>query len=94
MVTGWHESVSKMSKGDVLRGFVTERLAAASQEILAAVDRIVADYEEEASGFREEIDRQRRQLEGLLQPRVTLSKAGRSLIYCHVYFLIQQLPVC
>ncbi|XP_056224877.1 ABC transporter F family member 4-like isoform X2 [Seriola aureovittata] len=70
------ESCSKMSKSEVLRGFVTERLAAASQEILAAVDRLVAGYEEEASGFREEIDRQRRQLELLLQPRVILNKAG------------------
>uniref|UniRef100_A0A3B4VD14 Zinc finger protein 846-like n=2 Tax=Seriola dumerili TaxID=41447 RepID=A0A3B4VD14_SERDU len=70
------ETCSKMSKSEVLRGFVTERLAAASQEILAAVDGLVAGYEEEASGFREEIDRQRRQLELLLQPQVTLIKAG------------------
>ncbi|XP_056224911.1 zinc finger protein 3-like [Seriola aureovittata] len=65
-----------MSKSEVLRGFVTERLAAASQEILAAVDGLVAGYEEEASGLRQEIDRQRRQLELLLQPRVILNKAG------------------
>ncbi|XP_044039855.1 zinc finger protein 260-like [Siniperca chuatsi] len=65
-----------MSNGEILRGFVTERLAAASQEILAVVDRIVAGYEEEASGFRLEIHRQRRQLELLLQPRVALNKAG------------------
>ncbi|XP_018518661.1 zinc finger protein 436 isoform X2 [Lates calcarifer] len=65
-----------MSKAEILRGFVTERLAAASQEILAVVDRIVAGYEEEASGFRQEIDRQKRQLEVLLQPRVKLDKAG------------------
>ncbi|XP_068164210.1 zinc finger protein 37-like isoform X2 [Antennarius striatus] len=57
-----------MSKGDILRGFVTERLAAATQDILGAVERIVAGYEEEASGFRQEIERQRRQLEALLQP--------------------------
>ncbi|XP_022622374.1 FK506-binding protein 3-like isoform X2 [Seriola dumerili] len=65
-----------MSKSEVLRGFVTERLAAASQEILAAVDGLVAGYEEEASGLRHEIDRQRRQLEVLLQPRVILNKTG------------------
>ncbi|XP_036969115.1 zinc finger protein 567-like isoform X1 [Acanthopagrus latus] len=64
-----------MSKGDVIRGFVTERLAVASQEILAVVDKIVAGYEEEASGFRQEIERQRRQLEELLQPEVR-PKAG------------------
>ncbi|XP_069031631.1 zinc finger protein 436-like isoform X2 [Embiotoca jacksoni] len=64
-----------MSKAEVLRGFVTERLAAAAREILAAVERTVAGYEEEASGFRLEIDRQRSQLE-LLQPRVAPSTAG------------------
>lgn len=72
------DSDSTMSKGDVIRGFVTERLAVASQEILAVVDKIVAGYEEEASGFRQEIERQRRQLEELLQPEVR-PKAGRSL---------------
>lgn len=71
---------SKMSKGEILRGFVTERLAAATQEILEVVDGIVAGYEEEASGFRQEIERQRRQLEVLLQRQLTVSKAGRSFI--------------
>ncbi|KAG7236303.1 hypothetical protein INR49_001219 [Caranx melampygus] len=58
-----------MSKGEILRGFVTERLAAASREILAAVEGLVAGYEEE-------IDRQRRQLDVLRQPQVTLNKTG------------------
>ncbi|XP_026178241.1 zinc finger protein 37-like [Mastacembelus armatus] len=70
------QSSSKLSKGETLRGFVAERLAAASRDILAVVDRVVAGYEEEASGFRQEIERQRRQLETvLLQPELTLSKA-------------------
>ncbi|XP_034020351.1 zinc finger protein 2-like isoform X2 [Thalassophryne amazonica] len=54
---------TNMSKGDALRSFVAETLAAATREILAVVERTVAGYEKEASGFREEIDRQRRQLE-------------------------------
>lgn len=64
-----------MSKRDVVRRFVTERLAAVTREILEVVDGIVAGYEEEASGFREEIERQRRQLEVLLQGQT--SKTGR-----------------
>lgn len=68
-----------MSKADTLRGFVTERLAAASREILAAVERLIVGYEEDASGFRQEIDRQRRQLETLQQPQVTLIQYGWSL---------------
>ncbi|XP_041634838.1 zinc finger protein 37-like isoform X2 [Cheilinus undulatus] len=63
-----------MSKGETLRGFVTERLSAVSQEILAVVDGIVAEYEAEASGFREEIDRQRKQLEVLLEPQLTANQ--------------------
>ncbi|XP_041842118.1 zinc finger protein 502-like isoform X2 [Melanotaenia boesemani] len=69
------QSLSEMSKAEKLRGFVTETLAAASREILTLFDTVVAAYEEEASGFRREIDWQRRQLE-LLQPQVTVSAAG------------------
>ncbi|XP_076019355.1 uncharacterized protein LOC143010734 isoform X2 [Genypterus blacodes] len=64
-----------MSKPDTLRGFIAERLAAAAREILAAVDRTVSGYEEEASGCRQEMERQRRQLEALL-PRVKLHREG------------------
>lgn len=56
-----------MSKGDILRSFVSERLAIATQEILGVVDKLVAGYEEEASSFRQEIKRQQRELEVLLQ---------------------------
>lgn len=71
------DRLADMSKAEELREFVTEKLAAASREILAAVDRLVAGYEEEASGFRQEIDRQKRQLE-LLPQEATLNKAGGS----------------
>ncbi|KAE8277335.1 hypothetical protein D5F01_LYC24770 [Larimichthys crocea] len=60
-----------ISKAEILRGIVTEKLTTAAQEILAVVERTVAGYEEEAAGFRREIARQRRQLERLLQPRVS-----------------------
>lgn len=72
-----------MSKGDILRGFVSERLAVATQEILGVVDRIVAGWEEEASGFRREIERQRRQLEVLLQQPLTQGRKGQ---ICFVLF--------
>ncbi|XP_034021016.1 uncharacterized protein LOC117505464 [Thalassophryne amazonica] len=67
------DSVGNMSKADILRGIVNEKLATAAREILAVVERTVAGYEEEASGFREEIDRQRRQLEAF-QPKVKLER--------------------
>ncbi|XP_040887551.1 zinc finger protein 846-like isoform X2 [Toxotes jaculatrix] len=72
------DGLGNMSKAEILRGIVTEKLTTAAQEILAVVERTVAGYEEEASGFRQEIDRQRRQLEVLLQPRVKLER--RALI--------------
>ncbi|XP_053199211.1 uncharacterized protein LOC128383644 [Scomber japonicus] len=63
-------SMANMSKADILRGIISEKMTTAAREILAVVERIVAGYEEEASGFRQENDRQRRQLELLLQPQV------------------------
>lgn len=72
------DGLSSMSKAEILRGIVTEKLSTAAQEILAVVERTVAGYEEEASGFRREISRQKRQLELLLQPRVRLERKGES----------------
>ncbi|XP_047441796.1 zinc finger protein 37-like isoform X2 [Mugil cephalus] len=69
------DSAVNMSKTDILRGIVTEKLSTAAREILAVVERTVADYEKEAAGFRCEIERQRRQLE-LLQPRVKLERTA------------------
>ncbi|XP_051260074.1 zinc finger protein 37 isoform X2 [Dicentrarchus labrax] len=71
---GGSEALGNMSKAEILRGIVTEKLSTAAEEILAVVERTVAGYEEEAAGFRREIDRQRRQLELLLQPRVKLER--------------------
>ncbi|XP_045921448.1 uncharacterized protein LOC123980900 [Micropterus dolomieu] len=72
--SGIPDSVSIMSKSEILREIVTEKLTTAAQEIFAVVERTVAGYEEEASGLRQEIDRQRRQLEAVLQPRVKLQR--------------------
>lgn len=62
-----------MSKGDTLRRFIAGRLAVLTQEILAVFDGVVADYEEEASCCRRELERQRRQLEVLLQGQLLSS---------------------
>uniref|UniRef100_A0A3Q2VRW3 Transcription factor 7-like 2 n=1 Tax=Haplochromis burtoni TaxID=8153 RepID=A0A3Q2VRW3_HAPBU len=67
------DGVANMSKSDILRGIITEKLSTAAREILAVVERTIVDYEEEVAGFRQEIDRQRRLLE-LLQPRVKLER--------------------
>ncbi|KAK1889962.1 Zinc finger protein 316 [Dissostichus eleginoides] len=67
------ESVEEMSKCDILRGIVTEKLSTALQEILAVLQRTVSGYEEEASGLRREISQQNIQLE-LLKPRINLQR--------------------
>ncbi|KAM6960264.1 uncharacterized protein LKV04_021813 isoform 2-T2 [Tautogolabrus adspersus] len=64
----------ELSKSEILRGIVTEKLTTAAREIFAVVERTVSGYEEEAAGLRQEIDRQRIQLEALLQPRVSLRR--------------------
>ncbi|XP_060888019.1 uncharacterized protein LOC132958960 [Labrus mixtus] len=64
----------KLSKTELLRGIVTEKLTTAAREIFAVVERTVSGYEEEAAGLRQEIDRQRIQLEAILQPRVSLCR--------------------
>ncbi|KAM4536510.1 uncharacterized protein PAE49_021092 [Odontesthes bonariensis] len=69
------DGLGDMSKTDILRGIITEKLSTAAREILAVVERTVADYEEEASGFRRQIERQSRQME-LLQPQVKLLRGG------------------
>ncbi|XP_056156775.1 uncharacterized protein LOC130130934 [Lampris incognitus] len=81
-----HEVSAEMSKLDILRGIVSERLSTAAQEIFAVVERTVNNYEEEASRLRQELERQRRHCHALLQPRVQLDSAD-----LHVP---QQLPVC
>ncbi|XP_069375077.1 uncharacterized protein [Paralichthys olivaceus] len=67
-------SSGDMTKSDILRGIITEKLSTAAREILAVVERTVSGYEEEAAGFRLQVERQRRQLEALLQPRVKLER--------------------
>ncbi|XP_024143498.1 zinc finger protein 37 [Oryzias melastigma] len=69
------DGLGDMSKSDILRGIISEKLSTAARDILAVVERTVADYEEEAAGFRRQIERQRRQLE-LLQPEVKLRRRG------------------
>ncbi|XP_041820702.1 uncharacterized protein LOC121626322 isoform X2 [Chelmon rostratus] len=101
---------SNMSKADILRGIVAEKLTAAAQEVFAVLERTVAGYEEEASALRQEIDRQRRQLESLLQPVVKLETMGEQFPVCepaagggaelpdeeeqHKYEPSEQFPVC
>ncbi|KAK2863400.1 hypothetical protein Q5P01_002933 [Channa striata] len=65
---------SKLSKAEILRGLITEKLTTAAREIFAVVERTVTGYEDEVSGLKQEVDQQRRQLEAVLQPQVSLCR--------------------
>ncbi|CAB1423373.1 unnamed protein product [Pleuronectes platessa] len=67
MEPGAEHRVGELSKSEILRGIITEKLCTAAREILAVVERTVSGYEEEAAGFRLEVEQQRSQLEALLQ---------------------------
>uniref|UniRef100_A0A1A8EL30 C2H2-type domain-containing protein n=1 Tax=Nothobranchius korthausae TaxID=1143690 RepID=A0A1A8EL30_9TELE len=69
-----------MSGMEHLRRLVSERLAAAAEEIFGFVEKTVADYQEEVVRSRSEIIQLRQQIEQLtvLQPRVFLFKEDQS----------------
>ncbi|XP_062239512.1 uncharacterized protein LOC133949602 isoform X2 [Platichthys flesus] len=67
MEPGAEHRVGELTKSEILRGIITEKLCTAAREILAVVERTVSGYEEEAAGFRLEVEQQRSQLEALLQ---------------------------
>lgn len=71
------DMVVSLSKVEILREIITEKLTTAAQEIFAVVERTVAGYEEEASSFRLELDRQRKQLEVVLHPDIKVEPTGR-----------------
>lgn len=70
-------SAGIMSTIQLLRAVVNERLSAAAEEICEAVKKTIDDYEEE-------LRRQQRLLQAVLQPRIKLEKpAGGSFTGMH-----------
>ncbi|XP_037329934.2 uncharacterized protein LOC119219125 isoform X2 [Pungitius pungitius] len=61
-----------------LRALLTERLAAAAEEIVGLFEETVAEYEERAERSEREICRQRRLLDAVLKPEVRLHRAGEN----------------
>ncbi|XP_034017124.1 zinc finger protein 181-like isoform X2 [Thalassophryne amazonica] len=61
-----------MSKIEMLRILINERLTAAAEEIFGVFGRTIAEYEEEISLLKGEIDRQQRLLDLRKKPRVSL----------------------
>ncbi|KAK6325447.1 hypothetical protein J4Q44_G00047890 [Coregonus suidteri] len=69
-----------MSKLQLLNVFVTERLSAAAVEIFGAVEKTIAEYQEEISRSAEENERLRRLLDLVSKPEIKLHRADFQLL--------------
>lgn len=65
-----------MSKIEMLRLLINQRLTAAAEEIFLVFGKTIALYEEEISRSRREIDRQRRLLDLSRTPQICLQAAS------------------
>ncbi|XP_032367432.1 zinc finger and BTB domain-containing protein 17 [Etheostoma spectabile] len=64
-----------MSKVQMLRGLVEQRLTAAAEEIFGLFERTIAEYEEELGRSKEEHERQRKRLDAVFSPQLRLHRA-------------------
>ncbi|XP_032364556.1 B-cell lymphoma 6 protein homolog [Etheostoma spectabile] len=64
-----------MSKVQMLRGLVEQRLTAAAEEIFGLVERTIAEHEEELCRSKEENERQRKRLDAVFSPQLRLHRA-------------------
>ncbi|XP_044192057.1 gastrula zinc finger protein XlCGF57.1-like isoform X4 [Thunnus albacares] len=64
-----------MSKVQMLRAVVDQRLTAAAEEIFVLFERSIAEYEEELSRSKEENERQRKLLDAVFNPQLQLHRA-------------------
>ena len=65
-----------MSKLEVFRDFLTERLTTAVFEILRAAEKSFAEFEEEISCSKEESARLQRLLDIVTHPEIKIHRAG------------------
>ncbi|CAJ1084222.1 zinc finger protein 69 homolog B-like [Xyrichtys novacula] len=68
-----------MSKIEMLRLLINQRLTAAAEEIFGVFGRTIAEYEEEISRSKLEIDRQRRLLELSVTPQISVEVNNSAL---------------
>ncbi|XP_078019972.1 uncharacterized protein LOC117245839 isoform X2 [Epinephelus lanceolatus] len=64
-----------MSKVQMLRSLVKQRLTAAAEEIFGLFERTIAEYEEELCRSKEENERQRKLLDAVSNPQLRLHRA-------------------
>ncbi|XP_031730199.1 uncharacterized protein LOC116398222 isoform X1 [Anarrhichthys ocellatus] len=64
-----------MSKVQMLRSLVNQRLTAAAEEIFGLFEGTIAEYEEEVSALKEENERQQKLLDAVFNPQLRLHRA-------------------
>ncbi|XP_049923427.1 gastrula zinc finger protein XlCGF57.1-like [Epinephelus moara] len=64
-----------MSKVQMLRSLVKQRLTAAAEEIFGLFERTIAEYEEELCRSKEENERQRKLMDAVFNPQLRLHRA-------------------
>ncbi|XP_078119585.1 uncharacterized protein LOC144526190 [Sander vitreus] len=64
-----------MSKVQMLRALVEQRLTAAAEEICGLFERTIAEYEEELCRSKEENERQQGRLDAVFNPQLRLHRA-------------------
>ncbi|XP_078020087.1 uncharacterized protein LOC117246325 [Epinephelus lanceolatus] len=64
-----------MSKVQMLRSLVKQRLTAAAEDIFGLFERTIAEYEEEICRSKEENERQRKLLDAVFNPQLRLHRA-------------------
>ncbi|XP_075947910.1 uncharacterized protein LOC142949910 isoform X5 [Anarhichas minor] len=64
-----------MSKVQMLRCLVNQRLTAAAEEIFGLFERTIAENEEEVSALKEQNERQRKLLDAVFNPQLRLHRA-------------------
>ncbi|XP_074542681.1 uncharacterized protein LOC141802821 [Halichoeres trimaculatus] len=69
-----------MSKTQILRGFINQRLSAAAEEIFELFERTIAEYEEQLCRSKEENKRQQKLLDAVYNPQLRLHRADVSLL--------------
>lgn len=65
-----------MSKIQLLRAFLNQRLTVAADEIFGAVEKTIAEYQEEVSRSKKENDRLQNILDIVIKPEIKLQRAG------------------
>ncbi|TDH09803.1 hypothetical protein EPR50_G00092530 [Perca flavescens] len=69
-----------MTKVQMLRSLVEQRLTAAAEEIFGLFERTIAEYEEELCRSKEKNERQQKLLDAVFNPQLRLHRADHTVI--------------